>query len=378
MRLYNLLCRLPCKIELLVSDRTLSGEVITQGTEKFGNINVTRVVLQSASRLGRLPPWRYIHIIYRIPKILVNAAQGLSFDVIHAHNPFPMGKAARKLSQKSHKPFVLELHAVRDDYLTGAYSRFKETVYLARENNKALVSSDKVITLTQSQREWLCHSSKVPESKVVVVPNGADLNQFAPTEESKRKAEELRESLGISGKVVMYAGYMDRLNGLPGLAEVIPWVIREKSKVCFLFIGHGPEEERIISLSKEYRHNVRYLPTVPYSEMASYYQLCDVFVIPRPSTISAETLAPLKLLEAMAMEKPVLGSNVGGIAEVIRHGENGYLFQKGNMESFKKVLLEATDADNAQIGKNARRTVMENYTWEKSAKVLQEIYEDIV
>jgi glycosyltransferase involved in cell wall biosynthesis len=80
----------------------------------------------------------------------------------------------------------------------------------------------------------------------------------------------------------------------------------------------------------------------------------------------------------MAMEKPVLGSDVGGIAEVIKHEENGYLFEKGNMESFKKTLLEIPDMDNRQIGKNARKTIAENYTWDKSAKILQKVYEELV
>jgi glycosyltransferase involved in cell wall biosynthesis len=80
----------------------------------------------------------------------------------------------------------------------------------------------------------------------------------------------------------------------------------------------------------------------------------------------------------MAMEKPVLGSDVGGIAEVIKHGENGYLYEKGNMESFKKALLGVLDMNNNQIGKNARKTIAENYTWDKSANILQKVYEELV
>jgi glycosyltransferase involved in cell wall biosynthesis len=48
------------------------------------------------------------------------------------------------------------------------------------------------------------------------------------------------------------------------------------------------------------------------------------------------------------------------------------------MESFKKTLLEVLDADNTQIGKNARRTIVDNYTWDKSAKILQKVYEELV
>ena len=69
---------------------------------------------------------------------------------------------------------------------------------------------------------------------------------------------------------------------------------------------------------------------------------------------------------------------MGGIAEVIKHGENGYLFEKGNMGSFKKTLLEILDVNNSQIGKNARKNIVENYTWDKSARILQKVYEDLV
>ena len=112
--------------------------------------------------------------------------------------------------------------------------------------------------------------------------------------------------------------------------------------------------------------------------MPVYYQMCDIFVIPRPYTLSAEILTPLKLLEVMAAAKPVLGSNVGGIAEVIRHGDNGYLFEKGNLTSLKNTLLEALDTDNDLIGNNARKTVVLNYNWDNSARILQKVYEDLV
>jgi len=112
--------------------------------------------------------------------------------------------------------------------------------------------------------------------------------------------------------------------------------------------------------------------------MPVYYQLCDVFMIPRPSTLSAETLTPLKILEAMAMEKVVLVSNVGGMAEAIRHGENGYLFSKGNIGELKRVLLNIIQEDCIGIGKNARESVLKKYTWEISANILQKIYRRLI
>jgi glycosyltransferase involved in cell wall biosynthesis len=175
----------------------------------------------------------------------------------------------------------------------------------------------------------------------------------------------------------MYAGYMDKVNGTVDLAGIIPDIINQIPGIFFLFVGSGPEENRIVALCQRYPDKVKMQGRVPYEEMPAYYQMCDVFVIPRPPTTHAEIITPLKLLEVMSMEKAVLGSDVGGISEVIRHGENGYLFEKGNMKSFSETLLQVIDSDNSRIGKNARESIMEKYTWDKSAKILTKVYGDL-
>jgi glycosyltransferase involved in cell wall biosynthesis len=374
-RLYGVLSNLPYEILLIVPDKTIEGNVIHSKEEYFGNIRVRRVSLEPNHAFSRIAPLRYIHTIYQKPNILINLAKSEQFDIIHAHDMSFLTQSAQKLSNKSNKPFVIELHLVRESYNSG----IKGNIFAFYQVKivRIFKSCNCIIALTQSLKNFITTHYKVQEDKIIVVPNGADINKFVPKEEYKKKAEEIKDTLNLLDNVVMYAGYMDKINGLTDIANVIPAIIRKRPDVSFIFIGHGPEEDKIIALSKKYPQ-VKFLPMVHYDEMPIYYQMCDLFVIPRPSTISAETVTPLKLLEVMAMEKPVLGSKVGGIAEVIRHGENGYLFEKGNMESFKRTLLELLDTDNTQIGRNARKTIVDNYTWDKSAKILQKVYEDLV
>ena len=381
-RLYNILSNLPYEILLITSDRTIKGDIIESKEEHFSNIRVKRVPLYSNYAFWRTVPLRYIYTLYQRPMRLLNSAKSEQFDIIHVHNLSFFADAAEKLSRKLDKNFIIELHFMGQDYLSTSKGniRAKEKInalYMERMSKKHLKYCNHIIALTQGLKNWFSTRYGIQEDKITVVPNGADINKFAPKEEYKKKTEELKEELNLSDSVIMYAGFMDRINGMIDLAKVIPSIITERPDTNFVFIGHGPEEDEIIALSKKYPQ-VRVLPMVHYDEMPLYYQMCDLFLIPRPSTISAETVTPLKLLEAMAMEKPVLGSNVGGIAEVIRHGENGYLFEKGNMESFKRTLLELLDTDNTQIGRNARKTIVENYTWDKSAKILQKVYEDLV
>jgi len=375
-RLYNIVSRLPFQVQIITSDRTGAGNIIPEKEEQIGNISVNRIPLASGGLLQAIPVLRYAHTLYRRPSILAKYASGQQFDIIHAHNSLVYGEAAKQLSAKSGKPFILELHGLSQESSAGPLGSIKAR-YIERVDKKLLSDCHHIITLTQSLKEWIHSYHGLPESKITVVPNGADVEQFSPGNGKKRNAENLREKFGIGGKIVMYAGNMDKINGIEDLGKVIPDIIQERPDVCFVFIGQRPRGRRFTLLAEDYPQNVKFLPMVPYEEMPAYYQMCDVFVVPRPSTISSETLTPLKLLEVMAMGRPVLGSNVGGIAEVVKDGENGYLFEKENMESFRKVLLAVLDTDNTQIGNNARDTIIKSYTWDNSVKVLQKVYQDL-
>ena len=374
-RLYGLLSNIPYETIVITSNEIGSGNVVKLKEECFGNITVKRVPLKAYGIYAKAPI-RYIHTIYQRPKMLFNSVRSEEFDIIHAHESSIFLQSAKKSSVKLNKPLIIEFHAVRDEYV--AISRigrfFAMSLYEKRKIKDALKPCNHVITLTPQLKDWISNRYKIKKDKITVVPNGVDITIFTP--KHMEKTEELKRRLKLSNTVVMYSGAINQINGINDFATVIPSIINKNPNISFLFIGRGTEEGKIITLSKKYTQ-VNYLPMVPYSDMPIYYQLCDLFVIPRPSSISTETITPLKLFEVMAMEKPVLGSNVGGIAEIIKHGENGFLFEKGNLESFKNTLLEILDTDTNQIGKNARKMIVDNYTWDKSAKILQKVYEGL-
>jgi len=379
-RLYNLLCRLPAEVLLLTSNRMMNGELITEGGEQLANIKIKRLPLVARNSPASIPVLRYLQTVYsyqRRPTILMEATANEKWDITQVHNVIPLAKAARNLATTHHTPLVSEIHGIAEESLSGTAGLIGN-IYLKSETKKLLRDADLTITLTQSLKKQICQRYQTHPEKIVVVPNGADIEHFSAKPEYRKRAADLKEELNLTDKVVMYAGALDSINGIGDLSEAIPDILRERSEVSFVFIGDGPEQKKLLLLAKSYPQNVRCLGQVPYGEMPIYYQMCDTFIIPRPSTISSETLTPLKLLEAMASEKTVLGSNVGGIAEVIRSGENGYLFKKGDQTSLKETLLEVLDTDNIEIGKNARKTITEKYTWDSSARILQGVYQDII
>jgi glycosyltransferase involved in cell wall biosynthesis len=385
VRLFGILSKLSHESVLIIPNRTIKGDILESKEEIVGNITVKTAPL-SPRGIFTKSPLRYLHTLYKLPNKIIISAISERFDIIHAHDSSLFLQAAKKLSRKLNKPFIIEFHAVRMDYMSNINipgtkigipfsGRVIGIFYEEKRIKNALKSCNHVITLTQSLKNWISIYYNIDENKIMVVPNGVDIDKFTPIYEESAKNK--KKELNLSNKVVMYSGVLNQINGIDEFVKVIPSIIFKRSDISFLFIGHGSEEHKIIALSKKYRQVV-FLQTVPYEQMPIYYQMCDVFVIPRPSNISTETIVPLKLLEAMAMEKSVLGSDVGGISEIIKHGENGYLFNKGNFEDFTNVLLKILVADNTQIGKNARKVIVNNYTWDRSANILQMIYENLV
>lgn len=382
-RLYNLLSYQPYDVLLLAPDRTFKGNKINKNEEQFSNILVKRIPLdQPKSLFDAVPYIWYLQDISYKSKVFIKYAQDEKFDIVHGHNPLGFGLAAQKIATKFGKKIVYEAHGLNIDSFSTRMTKFNPLFYpgygyVKKYEGTLMRDSDHIIALTKMLKIRICRIFNVPEDKITVIPNGVALNIFSPKEENSIKIQRIKKELDIFDKVVMYAGAMDKINGMLDIVTIIPEIIEENSNIKFVFMGRGPDQDKLIYLSKKYQKNINFLGVVPYEEMPLYYQMADVFVIPRPSTMSAETVTPLKLLEAMAMERCVIGSDVGGIAEVIKNGANGYLYKKGSMESFKEALKVALDRDNKQIGKNARKTIKDNFTWEKSVCILKKIYDNL-
>lgn len=359
IRAYNLLSRIPYNITVITPDKKSNGDYFKLKREKINNICVKRVNALSPGSFWKLPIFRYFYH----EKTIFNYAEKEEFDIIQSRSMPPYIFSAHKLSKKNNKPLIVEAHPIASKRFQ-YYSRFMDIINIFK-------SANHVISLTNSLKRWIVEKYQIPEKNITVIKNGVDNNYFKP--QNPYKIESLKEKLGNPEKIVMYAGYFDKVNGLGMVLKTIPSILQENPRINFIFIGHGPYYKQIEKISKIYSQ-IKLLSTVKHEFMPLYYQTSDLFIIPRPSTLSSELISPLKLLEAMSMKSIVLGSDVGGIKEIINNGENGYLYEKDNDQSFKNALIHAIENNNKKIGENARKTILKEYNWNKSAEKLKNIY----
>ena len=173
-------------------------------------------------------------------------------------------------------------------------------------------------------------------------------------------------------------GYVGRLNdgkGVMNFVEAMPLVLEKSNTVEFLIGGYGPLQNKIGAKMKENNlsQNAKLTGYIPHDEFVDYLNELKLFVLPSYS----EGL-PIGVLEAMACGTPVLATPVGGIPDVIKDGETGFILENNTPECIAKNVIRALEHPNLEeIVKNARKVIEKEYGYEAAVERYSKILENI-
>lgn len=157
----------------------------------------------------------------------------------------------------------------------------------------------------------------VDTSRFVHLPNSIDVDALQSTEEP--------------GDAFVYLGRLVPEKGVVTLVRAAA-----KARVRLRIIGTGPEEAALRQLAKELGGNVEFTGYLSGAELRAAISSARAVVIPSEWYENA----PLSVMEASALSRPIIGADIGGIPELIRPGETGFVFKSGNVESLVDVLEE--------------------------------------
>ncbi len=147
-------------------------------------------------------------------------------------------------------------------------------------------------------------------------------------------------------------------------------VLKAFPRVTFYWVGDGPYREYVLSSLKKYE-NFKWLGALEYPDkVREYLSEIDIYTL-----ITGIDMSPLTLLEAQLMEKPVVATNVGGVSELMKDGETGFLVEKGNHQQLiDKITILLEDTNKAkEMGRAGRKFVADNFSWEIIGKKFLEI-----
>ena len=302
-------------------------------------------------------------------------------DIIHAHSPVLNALPALTVGRELGIPVVYEIRAfwedaavdhgtTREGSLRYRATRALETWAARRVGH--------VFTICEGLRADLVGRG-LPSDKVTVIPNAVDLKDFsaAPTRD-----EELARALGLEGSTVLgFVGSFYAYEGLDLLLEALVKVRTQRPDIKALLVGGGPQEEvlkaKAQSLGLEDR--VVFTGRVKHDQVNRYYGLIDLLTFPRHPMRLTELVTPLKPLEAMALGRVLVASDVGGHKELIRDGATGFLFKAGSVDALAERIVEAvSNRDRWDAIRNAgRRFVETERNWDASVARYAPVYEKL-
>ncbi|MBZ6378387.1 glycosyltransferase, exosortase A system-associated [Pacificimonas flava] len=303
-------------------------------------------------------------------------------DLVHCHSPVLTFLGARGAARRRNLPIVYEIRAFWEDAAvgngTGREGDFKFRMTKAMET-QACRDADAVGAICQGLLDDL-ESRGIEPSKMFAVPNAVDLAQFGAPEAAD---PELAASLGLAGKeVIGFLGSFYDYEGLDDLIAALPSILTERPEARLLLVGGGPREQELKAQAARLgvMDHVVFTGRVPQEEVARYYALVDILAYPRKPMRLTELVTPLKPLEAMAQEKLVVASDVGGHKELIEDGVTGTLFRAGDPSAAAEAitgLLASRDSWPERIH-TAKKWVAENRTWERTVANYIPVYEHLV
>lgn len=297
------------------------------------------------------------------------------FDILHAHSPALNGLAALRASQRLGVPLIYEIRAFWEDAAvgngTGTEGSAKYRLTRALENH-VVRHADHVAVICEGLKTDLVERG-VPASKIIVSPNGVDLDLFGspPLADAALAAE-----LGLTGKDVI--GYIGSFYDYEGLDDLIAAMPLMNNEAHLLLVGGGPMEQalRASSDASPAADRIHFVGRVPHEEVELYYSLVDILTYPRKRMRLTDLVTPLKPLEAMAQGRLVAASDVGGHKELIRDGDTGTLFAADDPAAIAKSLdfLFTNRADWDTMRARARAFVEADRNWQTNIYRYEPVY----
>lgn len=272
-------------------------------------------------------------------------------DVIKS-NQTPGALAALAAARRYGKPMLARCGYMHSEFIANQHGADSPQARQALDDERQLFGkADAIEVTTPMMRDSIVERIPASAAKITVTPNYVDTETFAP------RAAEKEFDLLFIGRLNPQKNLESLLDALRGL------------KLKSVIIGSGPLENVLKEKARAVDLDINWKGNLPNTELPEYLNRSKIFILP-----SHYEGHPKTLIEAMAAGAAVIGTNVPGIREVVRPGENGWLCEP-NVESIRSAIesLAVDPEKRQQLGNNARSFILENYALDRIVSMEEQI-----
>nr|WP_090331183.1 TIGR04063 family PEP-CTERM/XrtA system glycosyltransferase [Nitrosomonas sp. Nm51] len=367
-------CQMGIRTALITSCKHAENSDCADTTETVDGLSFYRTY---PSFLSKLPLLNQLDVVLTLIRRIESIIPVEQPDIIHVHSPCLNGLAALRIGRKYKIPILYEMRASWEDAavshgtcqendLRYKISRALETYVLKR--------ADHVTTICEGLKGDI-QVRGVPSEKITVIPNAVNPDKFYPIQE---KDARLCNQLNLSDKKVLgFIGSFYEYEGLELLIKAAAILKDECPDFHILLVGGGQAESSLKAMVFQLgiSDRITFTGRVNHNEVMKYYSIIDLLIYPRLPMRLTNLVTPLKPLEAMAMGKPCIASDVGGHQELIVDHKDGLLFNAGNLDNLVTLLKTVyLQSDFTDLVKNGLEKVRQERNWAASVAPYQSIY----
>lgn len=319
------------------------------------------------------------HKLYNVRYLIYIASYGVRFnevlnelkpDIVNIHNAFGKSFVATLVCKKKGIPIVLtsyaEMFSWREEEKGEDWSKkYRKMFKYVAENSNHIISPSE-----HCARGPLKY---VPINKVTVVFSGVDAQNYESY--LKIKKENAKKKIGLDNKkIVLFVGQLHWRKGPQYLAKAAPKIIREVPNVVIVFIGSdlGMKKE-IEDITAEIKKNISIAGFVSEEDLPIYLRAADVFIFP---SLTKRECMGMSMKEAMLLETPVVGFDVGGTSEAVINGETGFLVKVEDYKALSDKIIEILKNEKLRekFSRNSRNRALRLFDSRVTGKKCLEIF----
>ncbi len=335
------------------------GEILSEALEEgFDIIILPELVREISLWDDFVASWKLFRLLARSRCVIVHA---------HTSKAGLLGRIAARLAK-----IPIIIHTPHGHVFHSYFSKAKERFFIFLERRLSRHTT-RLIALTETCRKEHLELGIGKPGQWAVIPSGVNEDCFKEAHESRKS--ELRQQLGIGPdkKIVGFIGRLTPIKGPRFLTEAIPEIRKALPESHFLFVGDGEEKESIKARVAELGEESSVVFVGHQDSPADFLSVMDVLVVPSLNEGMGRVI-----VEAGFLGKPVVGTNVGGIVDLIRDGETGLLIKPGDPKAITEAVIRfLRDPSWARrIGLNLREKVLNGFTEKQMIEKMDELYHE--
>jgi len=304
--------------------------------------------------------------------------ENFKYDIVIAHD-WLSAIAGTTVKKEVGLPFVFHVHSTEKGRTLGNGSEVVSNIEL-----RGARAADLIMTVSYAMKDELINLG-FPKEKIQVCYNGVDPQKYNPETVNPGQTRKIRDFYGIKDDelMILFLGRLVGVKGVDKLIMAIPHVLQKTPKAKLVIVGLGDLQDYLVNLVKTMRlqDSVKLnFEFISEEERILHYAACDVAVFP-----SLYEPFGIVVLEAMSMERPVVvgGVDISGMREVvICRGEEqcGFHINPNNPADIAWGINSALESPERRrwLGKNGRRRVLDEFTWDKIAEKTIAFYEQVI